>query len=293
MASARAFCPGHITAFFEVVDAEETIKRGSRGVGFCISKGVMTEARVNVASEQRLEIRIDGEIAEAETTELVARMLMGSKNVDVKLSSKVELPVSQGFGMSGAGALSTALALDNALNLGLDRDELVRIAHSAEVEAMTGLGDVYPQSLGGMDTRLKAGAPPCGEIGREESTRDILLCVLGDELRTKDILRDPLSRKKISRVGSACVDEYIGKPSWQKLCSLSQRFARETGLASPEVEGAMKVVEGAGGTAGMAMLGNSIFASGDVDKVEGALKNLGELFHCTVDNEGARLIQQA
>jgi pantoate kinase len=293
MASARAFCPGHITAFFEIVDAEEPVKKGSRGAGFCISEGVITEVMVKSSNEQSLEIRIDGEITEAETTELVARMLMGSKKVEVRINSEAGLPVSQGFGMSGAGALSTALALNRAMGLRLETDELVRLAHSAEVEAMTGLGDVYPQSLGGMDTRLIAGAPPYGEVKRTESSRSIVLVVLGEELKTKDILRNPQSRKKISEVGKNCVDEYQKDHSWSKLCFLSQSFARETGLMSQEVESAIKAVESVGGTAGMAMLGNSIFASGKVDKSRGALRNKGEVFHCTIDNKGARLIPQA
>lgn len=293
MGYAKAFCPGHITAFFEIVDAEEPVKRGSRGAGFCISRGVVTEARTRSAKGQSLELRIDGEIAEAETTELVARMLVGSKELDVRISSKVELPVSQGFGMSGAGALGTALALDNAAGLGLGREGLVSIAHSAEVEAMTGLGDVYPQSLGGIETRLRAGAPPYGEIKRKESTRSIFLCVLGEELKTKDVLRNPHSRNTISEIGRNCVDEYLKDPSWSRLCELSQRFARDAGLISPEVENAIKAVESVGGTAGMAMLGNSIFASGDVDKLERALKSKGEVFHSTIDNKGARLIPRA
>jgi pantoate kinase len=293
MGHARAFCPGHITAFFEIVDADEPVKRGSRGAGFCISRGVVTEARSSSAKEQRIQIRINGEIVDADTTELVARMLVGSKPLDIRLSSKVELPVCQGFGMSGAGALSTALALDKAASLGLDREKLVSIAHSAEVEAMTGLGDVYPQSLGGMETRPKAGAPPYGEVKRRQSTRTIILCVLGEELKTRNILGKESARKKISVVGRACVDAYIRNPTWQNLCRISQRFAMETCLMSPEISNAVESIEDVGGTAGMAMLGNSVFASGKQKKLIRVLEDLGEVFQCTIENRGARLIPRA
>lgn len=293
MGIARAFCPGHITAFFEIVDADEPVKRGSRGAGFCISRGVVTEARTRLTKEQNLEIKINGEIVDAETTELVARMLVGSKPLDIKLSSEVELPVSQGFGMSGAGALSAALALNKAAGLGLGREELVSIAHTAEVEAMTGLGDIYPQSMGGMETRLSAGAPPHGEVKSRKSTRNILLYVLGEELKTRNVLGSESSRKNISEIGRDCVDAYIRNPTWQNLCKTSQRFARETGLMSPEIEDAIDAIEAKGGTAGMAMLGNSIFASGEQKRLKRILKGMGDVFQCTIDNRGARLIPRA
>jgi pantoate kinase len=90
MGHSRAFCPGHITAFFEFVDADEPIRKGSRGAGFCISRGVVTGARTRPAKEQSIQIRINGEVADAETTELVARMLAGSKPMDIKLSRRPE-----------------------------------------------------------------------------------------------------------------------------------------------------------------------------------------------------------
>ena len=52
MGRGRAFCPGHVTAFFEICDHEEPVKRGSRGAGFCISKGVQTETTVREGSER-------------------------------------------------------------------------------------------------------------------------------------------------------------------------------------------------------------------------------------------------
>jgi pantoate kinase len=158
---------------------------------------------------------------------------------------------------------------------------------------MTGLGDVHPQSLGGIEIRLRAGAPPYGEVKRRRSTRSILLCVLGDELKTRDILGSQSARKKISEIGRSCVDAYIRDPTWQNLCRISLRFAYETGLMSSEIEDAIDAVEVKGGTAGMAMLGNSIFASGEEKKLMRILKDLGETFQCTIDNRGARLIPRA
>jgi pantoate kinase len=293
MASASAFCPGHITAFFEIVDAEEALKKGSRGVGFCISKGVVTQVNVKKASEQNIEIRVNGKEVEADTTELVARIMLKAHALDVKIDSKTELPVSQGFGMSGAGALSTALALNKAAKLNISKTELVSIAHVAEVEALTGLGDVYPQSLGGLEMRVKPGAPPHGEIVRKRSQCKLVLCVLGDELETKDVISRPLMRKKISEIGRDCIEQYQNEPSWSNLFKFAKRFALFTELGTQKTMSAMAAVEKEGGMAAMSMLGNSIFASGDVKKLVKILKDHGEVVQCDVENRGARLIQRA
>ena len=214
--------------------------------------------------------------------------MMGGKRLDVKIRSRVELPVSQGFGMSGAGALSTAYALNEAMNMQISKEELTRIAHIAEVEAMTGLGDVYPQSLGGMETRLRPGAPPWGEVRRKAGKNEIILCVLGKELETKDVLRKPAMRRRIAEVGKEYVDEYVRNPSWDNLIEFSCEFAVRTKLASKKILGAIAAVEKLGGKAGMAMLGNSVFAFGD-ERVKKALRKKGKVFMCRIENEGARL----
>jgi len=293
MASASAFCPGHITAFFEIVDSEETLRKGSRGVGFCISKGVLTNVRVKKAKGQKLEIRVNGKKVEAETTELVARIMLRAKELEVKVASKTELPLSQGFGMSGAGALSTAYALNKAAGLNMSKSELVSIAHVAEVEAMTGLGDVYPQSLGGLEVRVEPGAPPHGRIIRKRSERNIVLCVLGEELETKDVLGRPAARRTISEVGRECIGSYLKEPSWQRLFELSRDFELKTELASQKILKAVLSVDKAGGKAAMAMLGNSVFATGNVKRLTTVLKEFGKVYLCKVENRGARLIRRA
>src|SRR5207237_8365760 len=93
-----------------------------------------------------------------------------------------------------AAALSAGLALEEALGGGLPRDELVAIAHETEVECATGLGDVVPASLGGMDLRWKPGAPGYSELRTFPVQADLLLVVLGQEIPTKGILRDAPKR---------------------------------------------------------------------------------------------------
>jgi len=285
----EAFCPGHATAFFEVHEDPDPRAKGSRGAGLSLSLGVRTVARVREATRSSLDIIVNERRQKAEVTQRVVEKLTGPRSLEIKILSETPLPVSQGFGVSAAAALSTALALDEALGGGLPRDELVAIAHETEVECGTGLGDVVPASLGGMDLRWKPGAPGYGEVRTFPVQADLLLAVLGPEIPTKSILRDATKVVAINRVGGALVDEFSRSPSFERLFDLGNRFAEETGLANRtmiEVIRASRMF----GRATMAMLGNSLFATGKSEQLATLYRKFGTLQRCEVDNEGARVL---
>src|SRR5437660_12917028 len=115
--------------------------------------------------------------------------MVGYRSMEIKILSETPLPVSQGFGVSAAAALSTALAMNDALGLGVSRQELVPLAHETEVECGTGLGDGVPASSGGMDVRWTPGTTGHGEVGTSLAKRDLLLAVLGPGMPTRGCLR--------------------------------------------------------------------------------------------------------
>ncbi len=285
----EAFCPGHVTAFFEVADDADPRKKGSRGAGLSLSLGVTTVARVREAPHPSLDILVNGRKARAEVTEAAARKVLGDRSYEVKLLSDTPLPVSQGFGVSSAAALSTTLALDDALGLGLPRDELVALAHVAEVECGTGLGDVVPASLGGMDLRLQPGAPGHADVRKFEVRRDLLLAVVGPELLTRSVIRNPAQVAAINRYGGAAVRAFAEEPTLERLFDLGNRFAEDTGLAGKTI---LEVVRASRmfGRAAMAMLGNSIFAEAGREELATLFLKFGTLQRCEVDNEGARVL---
>jgi pantoate kinase len=285
----EAFCPGHATAFFEVHEDPDPRAKGSRGAGLSLSLGVRTVARVREATRSSLDIIVNERRQKAEVTQRVVEKLTGPRSLEIKILSETPLPVSQGFGVSAAAALSTALALDDALGGGLPRDELVAIAHETEVECGTGLGDVVPASLGGMDLRRKPGAPGYGEVRTFPVQADLLLAVLGPEIPTKSILRDAPKVAAINRVGGALVDEFSRSPSLERLFDLGNRFAEDTGLANRTM---LEVIRASRmfGRATMAMLGNSLFATGKSEQLATLYRKFGTLQRCEVDNEGARVL---
>jgi pantoate kinase len=285
----EAFCPGHATAFFEVHEDPDPRAKGSRGAGLSITLGVHTLARVRDAARPSVDIFVNERRQKAEVTRRVVDKLAGSRSMEIKILSETPLPVSQGFGVSAAAALSTALALNEALGQGLPREELVAIAHETEVECRTGLGDVVPASLGGMDLRSRPGGPGHGEVRTFRVKTDLLLTVLGPELPTRSILEDPGKVAAINRVGGSLIEEFSRAPTLEKLFDLGNRFSEETGLANRTV---LEVLRASRmfGRAAMTMLGNAVFATGNLDQLATLYRKFGTLQRCEVDNEGARVL---
>ncbi|MBN1391018.1 MAG: hypothetical protein JXA22_10305 [Candidatus Thermoplasmatota archaeon] len=117
------FCPGHITGFFSIHDkARNLLARGSRGAGINLSLGVLSNVSMRTPQETgndgpmvfklavkgvndfSVDPRIYGSVVEYLLPER-------GKGWEVSVRATLQLPVGQGFGMSGAGALSTAIAV--------------------------------------------------------------------------------------------------------------------------------------------------------------------------------------
>jgi len=279
---ARAFAPGHVTGFFVIKDRHRDIrKKGSLGAGFCLSKGAITIVNLRKSTQQKIEILINGKKSGAEVSRYVAKKILGEKKYHAIIKSTLQLPVSQGFGMSGAGALSTGIAVNRALKSNLPFNKIVEIAHESEIKNKTGLGDVVAEGAGGVEMRIKEGLPPFGEIKRIKWNHDIVLCVLGRGIKTGAVLNNPGYRRKINRYGVMCMKEMMNKPTIENFFNLSYDFASKTGLANKKI---IKAIEESKkyGMASQAMLGNSVFAVGNTKKLVKTLKNFGKVYVCRV-----------
>ena len=285
---ARAFAPGHITGFFEILDGpKDPLRKGSRGAGVNLSMGVLTSVEVQKAARQVISILINGEECDAATTLRAVSILLGRRRLDVRVDSRAALPAGQGFGMSAAGALSASLALGAIL--GISHLEAGRAAHIAEIEERTGLGDVAAQLRGGWEMRLRPGYQPHGLVDRflVPSSR-IALCVCGDPVPTKSILTDRVKRRMICLAGQKAMERIRETPTLEEFFSLSLEFARSTGLA---VELALsladEITDRGLGLASVSMIGNSVFAVGQIPDIARLMKGRGKVFVCETDGCGA------
>lgn len=275
----KAFCPGHVTGFFEMCPSPDPLKAGSRGAGICISLGARAE--VELCENERKAIV--NEKMRGEVTEIAMKKMLGDKGAMAKIS--LSLSISQGFGMSAAGTLATTLALASLTHI--SRKEAIKAAHSAEIKCSTGLGDVVTAARGGIEMRMGSGIN--GEIRKIEGEGEIVLAVLGKTMKTREMLHNEKLRERISEGGKKCIEALLADPTLENFFSLSKKFAEETGLMKKELK---KVVEAASeyGMVSMCMLGNSVFAMGNTEELVKILSEYGKVYTCKIDKKGARLL---
>jgi len=283
-----AFAPGHISGFFEPVYHSEDIARsGSRGAGINISLGAISEVIINNSNVQNFQIFINNKKSQAPVTNMALKYMLGKNPLNIVVKTQLNLPVGQGFGMSGAGALSVTLAV--AKLVGLSNNDAVKAAHYAEVQLRTGLGDVMAISFGGMEIRKTPGLPPWGIIEHIPCKSDIVLCVVGKKIDTKKILSDNSKIKNVIEYGKYCTKKLLENPSVENFFFLSQLFTKKTDIADKKILEAIKSANNYG-MASMSMIGNSVFAIGKTQELIKTLSSFGKTTLCTIDDIGARVV---
>lgn len=272
----EAFVPGHVTGFFTVDRDDDPTKTGSRGAGLTLSEGVTV--RVSPANERTVEL--NGTAVEMAAAERVLRTL----DADAVVHAETDLPVGAGLGVSGGVTLGTALAVNAVFDRGLSENELATIAHGAEVEAGTGLGDVVAQLRGGVPIRLEPGGPQYGVLDGIPTQTRVEFVSFG-ELPTPEVFGGPEDGDDpgtddtaaprtpaaaagedpeafVTRKGQQALSTVVKEPTLPTLVYASRRFARETGLLTERSRDTITAVSEAGGEASMAMLGDTVFALG-------------------------------
>jgi pantoate kinase len=279
MREASAFCPGHITGFFQICDEpEDLLLKGSKGAGVCLSKGIRTTVQLESAARKSLRVKINGcPTDSAVVSEYVTKtMLSRAKgNYRVAVDHRVEVPVGVGMGTSGAGALSLAMALNEALGLNLSREEVGQVAHIADAECRTGLGTVIAEAYGGMEIRVKPGAPGIGEVVKVPLRGEyVVVCLPFGSISTRTILTDEVYRKRINELGDLFVKELLPKPTPEEFMRLSRSFAEHVGLITERVRAVLKEADEAGLPCSMPMFGETVFSL----LKRGDAENLLEIF---------------
>jgi pantoate kinase len=234
---------------------------------------------VSVRPADASTITLDGD---STAVEPVSRVL-DALEVEAAVEFRTDLPVGTGFGLSGGMALGTALAANERFDLGHTDAELVRIAHVADVEAGTGLGDVVAQARGGLVLRLDPGAPPHGHLDGIPGRERVEIIALG-ELSTPEVLTE--HPEAITEAGTGALETLLADPTPERFTEAAATFSDRIGLETAEVESILETVEGAGGRASMAMLGETVFAFGR------SLSEAGYDPHVSaIDPCGARLLE--
>ena len=257
--TAKAFAPANISCLFKIFDHKDPRWRGSYGCGFTVNEGVVVE----VDTARKNEIQCNGEIIIFPAVEKVVEALT-TETISVSILSK--LPLGHGFGISGASALATAYALNKLLNLRKTEKELAIIAHIAEVESGTGLGDVINQLYGGFVIKFQ---PSSEFVVQKLSFENTSVYVHSfDQLSTKNIISNPKIRAQINEAATEILDflqsqiDTKKEFTFQEVVKLAKQFAETSGLLTHQkVKDTIDQIEKNGGTASMIMLGNGVFST--------------------------------
>lgn len=257
-ARARAFAPGHLTGLFSPeLSARDPRARGSVGAGIVLELGVHAEAAWTPAARSSVTIRSDVGGPLPITLE-VARRLLGRRPGRLTVALRHELPVGQGFGMSAAGAVATALAV--APLVGAPDPVAWPVAHLADLLGGGGLGGVSAITGGGWERRLAPGLPPWGRVRHARFPYRLFLVRVGRRMPSPEVLRRPANLARFRSAAATGLRALARRPTPPSLLDASERFTDDVALAPPVVLDLIAELRRAGGWAGQAMFGRSVWA---------------------------------
>ncbi len=272
------FVPGHITGFFNIENHDVSLKNGSCGVGFLLSKGV----RTTISPADKLDVDVN------QGDETVIGEVLKILEIDdtFKITQDIQLPIGAGFGTSAASAFSLTLAINEFLDLGYSEELCGQIAHMAEINLGAGLGDVIAQTGQGLVLRTKSGAPGIGEIKSFRHDVFIAYKTFGS-INTADIIRDPHHKQILSEAGLKYLELFEKEPTVENFLSFSNKFSNETKLMSDDVKNLVDYFNSSSDILGssMAMLGNTVFAFAYDEDVFKKL-DVDDLHICELNNIG-------
>ncbi|WNY22882.1 hypothetical protein MmiHf6_01740 [Methanimicrococcus hongohii] len=306
-----AYSPGHITGFFQICNHADPHQKGSVGAGLVLNNGVSSVVQT-FQGEGKTVITFNGIQKAADFSDESANSVLTviseiSKLAEEKYGSafhfnideQSNLPAGSGFGLSAAGAISTAFAAGSSLRIAVPKSEFIEMAHYAEVVSGSGLGDVAGETAGGLAVRENPGGPKFGKyysvpLSNSELQKKIYCLVLG-ELSTKSVISDDDCIQRINKAGAAALQSFLKKPGLESFMDESFKFTKDIGLLGKTAEKVIDSIDSADGKAAQAMLGNTVFAipsnrEGADEYIRDLMKKHGDVYECKIGTEKPHVI---
>jgi len=212
---------------------------------------------------------------------------------------QIDVPIGMGFGTSAGGALTTGLALKEALNLPLTYNQIGEIAHLVEVQSQTGLGTVSSLAVGGgLILVTEPGAPGVCKIDRIPlSTNYVIVAGFYNTKISKTSFSSFERKVEINRYGNQALLRILEEPSVENFLSCCWMFAQKAGFASDGVCELVKLAVKAGAIgATQNMIGEAVHAvvlEENAPLVVEAFKQVlpeKQVLCCKMDFQGVRLV---
>lgn len=299
---ATAFCPAHITGFFKahLEGHENNLEHlGSMGAGFSINQGVTTRVKIETKDNQESNFKITTHGYQSDKTDVSQYVLNEFLKLG-KFSDKffniehnISIPVGYGLGSSGAVALSLSFALDQALETKLEKTMIGQIAHNAEVNCKTGLGDVLASYHGGFEIRVKPGAPGIGHVEKIPTDKISIIMICFSPISTNKFIKERLSQ--INGLGGKMVNLLLESKDYDHFQDMSLEFAKYVNVMTPRMQKIVKELSENDIKCGIALFGETIFSMVPQKEESKVLEILqkysdGILIKSKLDNSGARVL---
>jgi len=299
---ATAFCPAHVTGFFKahLEDNHNALENlGSMGAGFSIKEGVTTRVRTNTRNNQESNFRITTNGYQSDKTDVSEYVLneflkLGEfSNRFIDIEHNISIPVGYGLGSSSAVALSLSFALDKVLGTKLEKTRIGQIAHNAEVNCKTGLGDVLASYHGGFEIRVKPGAPGIGSVEKIDIDKISIIMICFSPISTNKFIKERLSQ--INGLGGKMVDKLLESKNYEHFQDMSLEFAKYVDVMTPRMEKLVRDLSENNIKCGIALFGETIFSMIPKENEDSILKILQKydnkiIIKSELDNVGARVL---
>jgi len=299
---ATAFCPAHVTGFFKAYleDNHNALENlGSMGAGFSIKEGVTTRVKIDTKSNQESSFRITANGYQSDKTDVSEYVLneflkLGEfSNKFIDIEHNISIPVGYGLGSSSAVALSLSFALDKVLGTKLEKTRIGQIAHNAEVNCKTGLGDVLASYHGGFEIRVKPGAPGIGSVEKIDMDKISIIMICFSPISTNKFIKERLSQ--INGLGGKMVDKLLESKNYEHFQDMSLEFAKYVDVMTPRMEKLVRDLSENNIKCGIALFGETVFSMIPKENEDSILKILqkyddGIIIKSELDNIGARVL---
>ena len=301
MTISRAFCPAHITGFFKahLNSTDQPIQMGSMGAGFSIRHGVTTTVHTRPRSNGEPNYKISTSGFDIDKTDVSESVLAKFQEMDnykdifFDIRHNIAVPVGYGLGSSAAVALSLSFALDRVLDMRLTDTVIGHIAHNAEIDCSTGLGDVLAAYHGGFEVRTRPGAPGIGQVTKIDTDPILVVMICFAPISTSRFIRESLD--KINGLGGRMVDNLLDTRDYNHFQLMSLKFANYVGVMTMRMKKLVDRLAANEINCGIALFGETVFSMIPRSKERHLLNILSEYKDCTIirselDDIGARVL---
>ena len=269
------------------------------GAGFSIRKGVTTHINILPRTNQKSNFKITTIGYQSDKTDISEYVLneflkLGNfKNMFFDIQHEITIPVGYGLGSSSAVALSLSYALDHALETKLEQTVIGQIAHNAEINCKTGLGDVLASYHGGFEIRVKPGAPGIGKVEKINIKDISIIMICFSPISTNKFIKERLSQ--INGLGGKMVNRLLESKNYEHFQDMSLEFAKYIQVMTVRMENLIQELSSNGIKCGVALFGETIFTMIPKEKEKYVLQILekytdGITIRSELDNLGARVL---